>query len=89
MSNQIIGILMVVGSLAWMAFGDKLKSPALPTVPPEQSPPPQSDAAVIVQSRVEAVEHCEALMTYFESADNKTGADSIRTAISSIYAPKG
>jgi hypothetical protein len=91
MNNQLIGILMVFGSLAWMAFGDKLKAAfqgGKPTIPHDYAAPLILQDDWKVQSRVDAVKHCEVLMAYFESTENKTGAECMRTAISSIYAAK-
>lgn len=92
MNNQIVGLVMVIGSLVWMAFGDLLRRPLaakpLETAHPDSTPEKNNQAIRPIESRVDAVGHCELLMVYFESSDNKVGSDCIRTAISSIYAPK-
>lgn len=88
---QLIGLLLVIGGAAWYLFGDKMKLPAKPSTGNEEATDPRpvgTDANQPIGSRVDAVAHCEALMQYFESQNNKTGADCMRTAISSIYAPK-
>lgn len=88
---QLIGLLLVIGGAAWYLFGDKVKLPAKPLQSSEGNTDPRpvgTDASQPIGSRVDAVAHCEALMQYFESQNNKTGADCMRTAISSIYAPK-
>ena len=89
MNSQLIGILLIIGSVAWMLFADQLKALSTTSKPVEGSGPEQEvNPQQAISSRVEAVAHCEALMQFFESQGNKAGADCLRTAINSIYAPK-
>lgn len=90
MNSQLVGMLLVIGSVAWMLFGDKLKVNSAPAKPLENDDvtPPDVAAERAISSRVEAVSHCEALMQFFESQGNRAGAECMRTAINSIYAPK-
>jgi len=89
MNSQLIGILLIIGSVAWMLFADKLKALSTTSKPVVGSgPEPEVNPQQAISSRVEAVAHCEALMQFFESQGNKAGADCLRTAINSIYAPK-
>lgn len=91
MNSQWIGVLLIVAGAAWYLYGNKIKLPTSQTQdgkPESDLRPVGTDASQPIGSRVEAVAHCEALMQYFESQSNKTGADCMRTAIGSIYAPK-
>jgi hypothetical protein len=72
-----------------MLFADKLKALSTTSKPVVGSgPEPEVNPQQAISSRVEAVAHCEALMQFFESQGNKAGAECMRTAINSIYAPK-
>jgi hypothetical protein len=90
MNLQWIGLLLMLGGAAWALYGQAPKTLAPPTQDdePKTDRPAGMEASQPIGSRVEAVAHCEALMQYFESQDNKTGADCMRTAINSIYSPK-
>ncbi len=90
MNLQWVGLLLMLGGAAWALYGQAPKVFAPPTQDdePKTDRPAGTEASQPIGSRVEAVAHCEALMQYFEAQDNKTGADCMRTAIGSIYAPK-
>jgi hypothetical protein len=90
MNLQWIGLLLMLGGAAWALYGPALKTVSLLDQDDEHKTdrPAGTESSQPIGSRVEAVAHCEAMMQYFESQDNKTGADCMRTAIGSIYAPK-